>query len=246
MTDHALTVDMPPNREPDPRLICALDVPTTEEARALVDRIQDAVGFYKIGLQLFATDGMALARELKAEGRRVFLDWKLHDIGATVEKAAARLAGAGCDLLTVHARPQVMAAARRGAGDSGLKVLGVTVLTSLSAEDVAADDHSLSPAELVELRVRQALDAGIDGVVSSPQEARRVREIATAAGRPEFLIVTPGIRPVGASMDDQSRAATPEQALRDGATHLVVGRPITAAADPREAALAVAESIALV
>lgn len=246
MTDHALTVDMAPNREPDPRLICALDVPTTEEARALVDRIQDAVGFYKIGLQLFATDGMALARELKAEGRRVFLDWKLHDIGATVEKAAASLAGAGCDLLTVHARPQVMAAARRGAGDSGLKVLGVTVLTSLSAEDVAADDHSLSPAELVELRVRQALDAGIDGVVSSPQEARRVREIATAAGRPEFLIVTPGIRPVGASMDDQSRAATPEQALRDGATHLVVGRPITAAADPREAALAVAESIALV
>ncbi|MGQ3039436.1 MAG: orotidine-5'-phosphate decarboxylase [Brevundimonas sp.] len=237
---------MAPNREPDPRLICALDVPTTEEARALVDRIQDAVGFYKIGLQLFATDGMALARELKAEGRRVFLDWKLHDIGATVEKAAASLAGAGCDLLTVHARPQVMAAARRGAGDSGLKVLGVTVLTSLSAEDVAADDHSLSPAELVELRVRQALDAGIDGVVSSPQEARRVREIATAAGRPEFLIVTPGIRPVGASMDDQSRAATPEQALRDGATHLVVGRPITAAADPREAALAVAESIALV
>jgi orotidine-5'-phosphate decarboxylase len=246
MTDHALTVDMAPNREPDPRLICALDVPTTEEARALVDRIQDAVGFYKIGLQLFATDGMTLARELKAEGRRVFLDWKLHDIGATVEKAAASLAGAGCDLLTVHARPQVMAAARRGAGDSGLKVLGVTVLTSLSAEDVAADDHSLSPAELVELRVRQALDAGIDGVVSSPQEARRVREIATAAGRPEFLIVTPGIRPVGASMDDQSRAATPEQALRDGATHLVVGRPITAAADPREAALAVAESIALV
>lgn len=246
MTDHALTVDMAPNREPDPRLICALDVPTTEEARALVDRIQDAVGFYKIGLQLFATDGMTLARELKAEGRRVFLDWKLHDIGATVEKAAASLAGAGCDLLTVHARPQVMAAARRGAGDSGLKVLGVTVLTSLSAEDVTADDHSLSPAELVELRVRQALDAGIDGVVSSPQEARRVREIATAAGRPEFLIVTPGIRPVGASMDDQSRAATPEQALRNGATHLVVGRPITAAADPREAALAVAESIALV
>lgn len=246
MTDHALTVDMAPNREPDSRLICALDVPTTEEARALVDRVQDAVGFYKIGLQLFATDGMTLARELKAEGRRVFLDWKLHDIGATVEKAAAGLAGAGCDLLTVHARPQVMAAARRGAGDSGLKVLGVTVLTSLSAEDVAADDHSLSPAELVELRVRQALDAGIDGVVSSPQEARRVREIATAAGRPEFLIVTPGIRPVGASMDDQSRAATPEQALRDGATHLVVGRPITAAADPREAALAIAESIAMV
>ena len=246
MTDHAPTIDIAPNREPDPRLICALDVPTSDQARALVDRVQDAVGFYKIGLQLFATDGMTLARALKSEGRRVFLDWKLHDIGATVEKAAAGLADAGCDLLTVHARPQVMAAARRGAEGSGLKVLGVTVLTSLSAEDVAADDHSLSPADLVELRVRQALDAGIDGVVSSPQEARRVREIATAAGRSDFLIVTPGIRPAGSAMDDQSRAATPEQALRDGATHLVIGRPITAAADPREAALVIAESISLI
>lgn len=242
----ALAPNLPPNRWPDPRLICALDVPTAAEARALVDRVEDAVGFYKIGLQLFATDGMGLARSLKAEGRRIFLDWKLHDIGATVEKAAAALAEAGCDLLTVHARPQVMAAARRGVEDSGLKVLGVTVLTSLSAEDVAADDHTLSPADLVELRVRQALEAGIDGVVSSPHEARRVKAIAVDAGRPDFLIVTPGVRPVGAALDDQSRAATPEQALRDGATHLVVGRPITAAADPRAAALSIAESIALI
>lgn len=235
-----------PNRQPDPRLICALDVPTASQARLLVDQVQDAVGFYKIGLQLFATDGMGLARDLKREGRQVFLDWKLHDIGATVEKAAAALADAGCDLVTVHARPQVMAAARRGVEGSSLKVLGVTVLTSLSAEDLAADDHTLSPAELVELRVQQALDAGIDGVVASPQEATRVRQIATEAGRADFLIVTPGIRPVGAAMDDQSRAATPEQALRDGATHLVVGRPITAAPDPRTAALAIAQSIALI
>lgn len=234
------------NRKPDERIICALDVPTTAEATALVSQIQDAVGFYKIGLQLFATGGMDLARDLKAEGRKVFLDWKLHDIGATVEKAAASLAEAGCDLLTVHARPQVMAAAARGVAGSNLKVLGVTVLTSLTAEDLAADDHSLSPAELVELRVRQALEAGIDGVVSSPHEAARVKEIATQAGRDDFLIVTPGVRPSGAALDDQARAATPETALLAGATHLVIGRPITAAADPRSAALAVAESIALI
>ena len=234
-----------PNRLPDDRIICALDVPTTAEAARLVETTSDAVSFYKIGLQLFATGGMDLARELKADGRKVFLDWKLHDIGATVEKAAANLAGSGCDLLTVHARPQVMAAAARGVAGSGLKVLGVTVLTSLTADDLAADDHSLSPAELVEHRVRQALEAGIDGVVSSPHEAARAREIATQAGRADFLIVTPGVRPVGSAQDDQARAATPEAALRAGATHLVIGRPITAAADPRQAARAIAETIAL-
>ncbi|MDK2746529.1 MAG: orotidine-5'-phosphate decarboxylase [Brevundimonas sp.] len=240
------TETLAPNRGPDERIICALDVPTIAEAAALVARVQDAVGFYKIGLQLFAAGGMDLARDLKAEGRKVFLDWKLHDIGATVEKAAANLADAGCDLLTVHARPQVMAAAARGVAGSSLKVLGVTVLTSLTAEDLAADDHSLSPADLVERRVRQALDAGVDGVVSSPHEAARVREIAFEAGRPDFLIVTPGVRPAGSALDDQARAATPEAALQAGATHLVIGRPITAAADPRAAALAVAESIALI
>ena len=235
-----------PNRLPDDRIICALDVPTTAEARRLVERVEDAVGFYKIGLQLFAAGGMDLARDLKAQGRKVFLDWKLHDIGATVEKASANLAESGCDLLTVHARPQVMAAAARGVAGSGLKVLGVTVLTSLTAEDLAADDHALSPAELVEHRVRQALEAGIAGVVSSPHEAGRAREIAREAGRDDFLVVTPGVRPAGAALDDQARAATPESALRSGATHLVIGRPITAAADPREAARAIAESIALV
>ena len=229
----------------DPRLICALDVPTTAEARALVERIGDAVGFWKVGLQLFASDGMGLARDLKASGGQVFLDWKLHDIGATVEKASAALAGSGCDLLTVHARPQVMAAAVRGAAGSGLKILGVTVLTSLTDADLAADDHSLTAADLVSLRVRQALDAGVHGVVASPMEARRVRDQVRAAGRrDDFLIVTPGVRPAGAAMDDQARAATPARALSDGATHLVVGRPITAAADPRAAALAVAAEMA--
>ncbi|WP_288759870.1 orotidine-5'-phosphate decarboxylase [uncultured Brevundimonas sp.] len=235
-----------PDRLPDDRIVCALDVPTTNEAARLVETIGDAVGFYKIGLQLFAAGGMDLARALKADGRKVFLDWKLHDIGATVEKAAANLAGSGCDLLTVHARPQVMAAAARGVAGSGLKVLGVTVLTSLTAEDLIADDHALSPADLVERRVRQALDAGIDGVVSSPHEAARAREIATQAGRDDFLIVTPGVRPAGAALDDQARAATPEAALRAGASHLVIGRPITAAADPRQAARAIAETIAAI
>jgi len=234
------------NRPFDPRVICALDVPTTDEARALVERIGDALGFYKVGLQLFASDGMGLARELKAAGHQVFLDWKLHDIGATVEKATAVLAGAGCDLLTVHARPQVMAAAARGAAGSDLKILGVTVLTSLTEDDLKADDHSLSAADLVELRVRQALDAGIHGVVSSPHEAARVRQIARAAGREDFLIVTPGVRPTGAALDDQARAATPASALEAGATHLVIGRPITAAGDPRASAQAISAEIALV
>lgn len=235
-----------PNRPADPRLICALDVPTADAARALVERLEASVCFYKIGLQLLASDGMGLARDLKAEGRQVFLDWKLHDIGATVEKAAAALAGSGCDFLTVHARPQVMAAAMRGVAGSELKVLGVTVLTSLTDADLAEDDHSLSASQLVEQRVRQALDSGLHGVVASPLEAARVRRLAREAGREDFLIVTPGVRPAGAAMDDQARAATPCDALEAGATHLVVGRPITAAADPREAALAIAEAIALV
>jgi len=235
-----------PNRAPDERIICALDVPTTAEAQALVARVQDAVGFYKIGLQLFAVGGMDLARELKAQGRKIFLDWKLHDIGATVERATANLAEADCDLLTVHARPQVMAAAARGAAGSKMKVLGVTVLTSLTAEDLSADDHSLSPADLVERRVRQALEAGIDGVVSSPHEAARARALAVEAGRPDFLIVTPGVRPVGSALNDQARAATPEAALQAGATHLVIGRPITAASDPRAAAQEIAQQIALI
>lgn len=245
MTASAATADHP-NRPADPRLICALDVPTSDAARTLVEQLGDAVSFYKIGLQLFASDGMGLALDLKAEGRQVFLDWKLHDIGATVEKAAAALAGSGCDFLTVHARPQVMTAAMRGVAGSGLKVLGVTVLTSLTDADLVADDHSLTAPQLVERRVRQALDAGVDGVVASPLEAAMVRRLALMAGRDDFLIVTPGVRPAGAAMDDQARAATPQQALADGATHLVVGRPITAAQDPRDAARAIAEAIALI
>ena len=228
----------------DPRLICALDLPTRAEAEAMVERLGDAVAFYKIGLQLLATGGMATAADLHARGRQVFLDWKLHDIGATVEKAAAAVCGSGaCDLLTVHAEPQVMRAAVRGrdaAGVRGARILGVTVLTSLSGQDLGEIGYGLGVEALVERRIRQAVDCGVDGVVASPREAALARRI----GGEGFLVVTPGVRPAGAALDDQARAETPGDALRAGASHLVVGRPITAAADPRAAALAIAEEMA--
>jgi len=230
-----------PARAPNPRLIVPLDVPTVEEARALVERLSEAVSFYKIGLQLFATGGMALAGELKAEGKQVFLDWKLHDIGATVEKAAAAIADAGSgDFLTVHAEPQVLAAAVKGRGSGELKVLGVTVLTSLDAAGLAEIGYALNVEQLVERRIRQVLEAGADGVIASPHEAALARRI----GGPGFLVVTPGVRPSWSGKDDQARAATPAEALRSGASHLVCGRPITAASDPHAAALAVVEEMA--
>jgi orotidine-5'-phosphate decarboxylase len=225
----------------DPRLIVALDLPTRAEAEGLVESLGDSVGFYKIGLQLLATGGMEMARDLKARGRQVFLDWKLHDIGATVEKATAAIVGSGaCDLLTVHAHPQVLEAAVRGrGGDRNARILGVTVLTSLNGQDLAAMGYGMGVEALVERRIRQVIDAGADGVVASPHEAPIARRI----GGPDFLVVTPGIRPAGAAMNDQARAATPADALANGASHLVVGRPITAATDPRAAALAVSREM---
>ena len=237
----ALALAARPPAVADPRLIVALDVPTRAEAEAIVEALGDSVVFYKVGLQLLAAGGMDMARDLKRRGRKVFLDWKLHDIGATVEKAAAAIAASGAgDLLTVHAEPQVLAAAVRGRGSSALKVLGVTVLTSLNGQDLGEIGYAFSPAQLVERRIRQCIDAGADGVVASPLEA----EVARRIGGPEFLVVTPGVRPAWASLDDQQRAETPAFALAQGASHIVVGRPITAAADPRAAALAVVEEMA--
>lgn len=224
----------------DPRLIVPLDQPGLAEARALVEALGDQVSFYKVGLELFARGGMELARELKAKGKQVFLDWKLHDIGATVERAAAALSDSGCDLLTVHAEPQVMAAAVRGVGRSGLKVLAVTVLTSLSDEDLKAIGYASGARSLVERRIHQALDAGCAGVVASPQEA----ELARRIGGKDFLVVTPGVRPEWSAKNDQVRAATPAEALRAGASHLVCGRPISAANDPAEAAVKVIAEMA--
>lgn len=225
----------------DPRLIIALDLPSRADAEAMVETLGDSVSFYKIGLQMLAVGGMDMARDLKARGRQVFLDWKLHDIGATVEKAAAAIIGSGaCDLLTVHAQPQVLAAAVKGrGGDRQAKILGVTVLTSLNGQDLAQIGYGMGVEQLVERRIRQVIDAGADGVVASPHEATLARKI----GGPDFLVVTPGVRPDWAGKDDQARAATPLEALQSGASHLVIGRPVTAAADPRGAAIRIADEM---
>ncbi|MGZ6038141.1 MAG: orotidine-5'-phosphate decarboxylase [Phenylobacterium sp.] len=226
----------------DRRLIVPLDVPTVDEARALVAALGDAVSFYKVGLELFATDGMALARQLKAQGKQVFLDWKLHDIGTTVQKAAAALAAADCgDFLTVHGEPQVMASAVRGRGTGGnLKILAVTVLTSLNDADLKEIGYAEGARALVERRIHQAIAAGCDGVISSPHEA----ELARTIGGKGFLVVTPGVRPDWSAKNDQARAATPLDALKAGASHVVCGRPITAANDPQAAALRIAGEMA--
>jgi orotidine-5'-phosphate decarboxylase len=228
------------NSASDPRLIVPLDFPDIGAARAAIERIGDAVSFYKVGLELFATDGMALARALKDEGKQVFIDWKLHDIGTTVQKAASVLADSGADFLTVHGEPQVMEAALKGRGKSSLKILAVTVLTSLNDWDLAQMGFSESAEQLVERRIHQALAAGCDGVIASPHEAALARRI----GGPSFLVVTPGVRPDWSAKNDQARAATPAQALAAGASHIVCGRPITAANDPREAALRIVEEMA--
>ena len=230
----------------DPRLFVGLDLPSLDAARAMVDRLGATVSAYKIGLTLLARPGgVAFAHELRGRGKSVFQDWKLHDIGAQVEGAARAVAEGGCDLLTVHAEPQVMKGAVRGrdAAGSDTRLLAVTVLTSLSDEDLKDIGYGFGAADLVERRVRQALDCGVDGVVSSPLEAARVREIADAAGRPDFLIVTPGVRPEGSDKGDQQRVATPRAALEAGATHLVVARPVIAAENPLLAASAIVESI---
>ncbi|KQW69486.1 orotidine 5'-phosphate decarboxylase [Phenylobacterium sp. Root77] len=225
----------------DPRLIVPLDVPTVTEARALVETVGEAVSFYKVGLELFATGGgMALAQELKAQGKQVFLDWKLHDIGTTVQRSAAVLADTGCDFLTVHAEPQVLKAAVQGRGRSNLKILGVTVLTSLHDADLIEMGFNETARSLVERRIHHAIAAGADGVIASPHEA----ELARKLGGKDFLVVTPGVRPDWSAKNDQARAATPADALRAGASHIVCGRPITAANDPHDAALRVAAEMA--
>ncbi|TRO96353.1 orotidine-5'-phosphate decarboxylase [Glycocaulis profundi] len=224
----------------DPRLIAALDLPAIADAEAMTARLGDAVSHYKIGLQLLPVGGMALAAALKSRGHEVFLDFKLHDIPATVEKATRSITGAGADLLTVHAEPPVMRAAHEGRKGSDLKLLGVTVLTAYDDAMLAEMGYAMGARELVMRRVGQALDCGMDGVVASPQEAAEIR----ARYGDGFLIVTPGVRPAGADMGDQKRVATPAEALKAGASHLVVGRPITAAPDPRAAALEIAGEMA--
>lgn len=228
---------------PDDRLIVALDVPNAMEGLALADRLGDAVSFYKIGLGMLTGGGLALAMELKDErGKRVFLDMKLFDIGATVEAAVRGLAQFDLDFLTVHGDPHVVRAAREGAAGSGLRILAVTILTSLDRSDLdAALIREGAVSDLVVERAARAFEAGAHGVIASPQEAALIRALPEAAGH---LIVTPGVRPTGADPGDQKRIATPAAAIAAGADHVVIGRPIHRAPDPRAAAEAVVAEMA--
>jgi orotidine-5'-phosphate decarboxylase len=215
------------------KLIVALDLASYDEARALVDRLGETISFYKIGLELLFSDGLSLARELKRDGKRVFLDLKFLDIGNTMQRAVASAANLGVDFITIHGHDtKSLKAAVRGRANSNLKLLAVTVLTSLDQSDLDEQGIAATPGELVLSRARLAQNAGIDGVIASGQEAAAVR----AKAGPGFLIVTPGIRLPGGETGDQARITTPEEALRDGADHLVVGRPINAANDPKAAA----------
>lgn len=227
----------------DDRLIVALDVPNLLQGMEIAKILGDSVSFYKIGLGMLTGGGLALANELKQEhGKRIFLDMKLFDIGATVEAAVRGLAQFDLDFLTVHGDPQVVSAAATGKAGRQTKILAVTILTSLDRNDL--DANLIKAGDIHELtieRAARALEAGADGVIASPQEAARIRALPQASGK---LIVTPGVRPTGAALGDQKRVATPAQALTDGADHIVVGRPIWAAPDPRAAALAVLREIA--
>jgi orotidine-5'-phosphate decarboxylase len=227
---------------PDDRLIVALDLPTALAGLELARRLGSSVHFYKIGLGMLTGGGLALANELKQDyGKRIFLDMKLFDIGATVEAAVRGLAQYEIDFLTVHGDPHVVRAAKTGAGGKGLQVLAVTILTSLDRADLDAAQIRPGPMqEIVLARAAAALAAGADGVIASPQEAAAIRALPEAKGK---LIVTPGIRPEGADMGDQKRTATPAEALAAGADHIVVGRPVWSAPDPRRAAEAILASI---
>jgi orotidine-5'-phosphate decarboxylase len=217
-------------------LIVALDVDTRREAESIVDALDGTADFFKIGYQLFyGGDGYALGRQLLARGKRVFFDLKLLDIDNTVQKGVAAIARTGATMLTVHAYPQCMRAAMVGAAGSNLTVLGVSVLTSMDDDDVAEAGFARDTAGLVSLRAGQARTAGVGGLVCSPREAEVVRAIVG----PRMAIVTPGIRPAGSAHGDQKRVAGPAEALAAGSTHLVVGRPISAADDPAAAARAI-------
>ncbi|WP_158965942.1 orotidine-5'-phosphate decarboxylase [Chachezhania sediminis] len=227
----------------DDRLIVALDVGNAVAGLKLAESLGDAVSFYKIGLGMLTGGGLALANELKMEhGKRIFLDMKLFDIGATVEAAVRGLTQFDLDFLTVHGDPHVVRAAKEGAAKSGTKILAVTILTSLDRADLDASlirDGAID--DLVVERAARAFEAGADGVIASPNEVARIRAIPESAGR---LIVTPGVRPAGSDLGDQKRVATPAAAIRAGADHIVVGRPVHAAPDPREAARAILAELA--
>jgi orotidine-5'-phosphate decarboxylase len=229
-----------PRLQPRDRLIVALDVPSTGEAEAIIDKLGDAAGFYKIGYQLAFERGLPLAAALVGAGKRVFLDVKLHDIGNTVARGVETVARLGVTFLTVHAYPQTMRAAVEARAGSNLKILAVTVLTSYDDTDLAEAGYSVSVEQLVAERAAQAHDMGVDGIVCSAEEAAPLRLIVGA----DMLLVTPGIRPAGAATGDQKRIMTPSRAIAAGADYLVVGRPIIEAADPKAAAEAIVAEMA--
>ncbi|WP_407177738.1 orotidine-5'-phosphate decarboxylase [Bradyrhizobium sp. STM 3562] len=231
---------MPSQIAPRDRLIVALDLPGLEPAEAMVARLGDAVTFYKIGYQLAFAGGLPLVRKLADEGKKVFIDLKLHDIGNTVARGVESIAKLGATFLTVHAYPQTMKAALEGRADSGLKILAVTVLTSYDDNDLNAAGYRLGVADLVATRARQAQEIGIDGLVCSPEEAASLRKVVGD----RLSLVTPGIRPAGAASGDQKRIMTPARAIAAGADYLVVGRPVLEAADPKAAAEAIVVEIA--
>ena len=224
---------------PRDRMIVALDLPSVAQARSMVERLGDAASFYKIGMELTYSGGLPLAEELVRAGKKVFLDLKLHDISNTVASATRQVASLGATFLTVHAYPQTMKAARGALGDSALKLLGVTVLTSYDDGDLQEAGYALGVKDLVARRAQQARACGVHGLVMSAEEAANMRALLG----PDTLIVTPGIRPAGAEAGDQKRVMTPARAIAAGADYLVIGRPVTQAADPRAAAQAIVEEI---
>lgn len=225
---------------PDDRLIVALDFSDRAEAEDLIATLGGAVSAYKIGYELFyGGDGLQVGRELVAEGRKVFFDLKLLDIDNTVERGVAAIAGTGAHMLTVHAYPKAMAAAARGAAGSDLTVLGVTVLTSMDEDDLVMAGYDRDIASLVGLRAHQAREAGIGGVVCAVHEAPLARNFLG----PDLAVVTPGIRPAAAAAGDQKRTATPAEAIAAGASHIVVGRPVTRADDPLAAVEAILDGL---
>jgi len=219
----------------DDRLIVALDVPNIIAGMDLVNKLGATVSFYKIGLGMLTGGGLALADELKQEhNKRIFLDLKLYDIGATVEAAVKGIAKYELDFLTVHGDPNVVKAAKEGASDSNLKILAVTILTSLDREDLNANMYkSGNISDLVVERADRAFQAGADGVIASPLEGKRIRDLGSSSDK---LIVTPGIRPEGSELGDQKRISTPGVAIKNGSNHIVVGRPIVTSSNPKSAA----------
>jgi len=217
------------------KMIVALDLPDVASAKTLVARLGPSVSFYKIGMELVYAGGLPLVEQLVGEGKKVFVDLKLHDIPNTVTRAAAQIAKLGATFLTIHAFSQTMKAAKLGVEGSNLKLLAVTVMTSYDDGDLKTAGYAMNVRDLVAHRGQQAKDIGIDGLILSAEELEATR----AALGTNMLLVTPGIRPAGADVGDQKRIMTPARAILAGADHLVIGRPVVQASDPKTAADAI-------